>query len=118
MSKERYNEIIDITYQEYNELFNSYYPPFSAPYPKRLTKEEFIDEIKRGDELTKEYLLDISIEDRGLSTEERNQWFQINLNGNNPLMKSDWKDFELDQQNIPKRVITLTYKNEKIKIYE
>jgi hypothetical protein len=31
----------------------------------------------------------LKIEERELSTDERNKWFQINLNGNNPLMKSD-----------------------------
>jgi len=46
---------------------------------------------------------------RELTTDERNQWFQIHLNGNNPLMKSDWKDYELDQQNIPKRAISLMW---------
>jgi thymidylate synthase len=40
---------------------------------------------------------------RELTTAERNEWFQINLNGNNQRMKSDWKDFELDQQNVPTR---------------
>jgi len=40
---------------------------------------------------------------REMTTEERNEWFKINLNGNNLLMKSDWKDYELDQQNIPRR---------------
>jgi len=33
-------------------------------------------------------------------------------------MKYDWKDYELDQQNIPKRAISLTYNNETIKVYE
>ena len=46
---------------------------------------------------------------RELSVQERNEWFQINRNGNNPTMKSDWKDFELDQQNIPKRAISLMW---------
>jgi thymidylate synthase len=46
---------------------------------------------------------------RELSEDERNEWFQINRNGNNPTMKSDWKDFELDQQNIPKRYISLMW---------
>ena len=46
---------------------------------------------------------------RELSTNERNEWFQIHRNGNNPLMKSDWKDFELDQQDIPKRAISLMW---------
>jgi len=53
-----------------------------------------------------------------LSTQERNEWYQIHRNGNNPLMKSDWKFFELDQQNIPTKLITLTYQNEKIESYE
>jgi thymidylate synthase len=44
-----------------------------------------------------------------MSVQERNEWFQINRNGNNPTMKSDWKDFELDQQNIPKRYISLMW---------
>ena len=39
----------------------------------------------------------VKIEERELSTQERNEWFQIHLNGNNPFMTSDWKDFELDQ---------------------
>lgn len=46
---------------------------------------------------------------REMSTKERNDWFQIHRNGNNPLMKSDWKDYELDQQNIPKRAISLMW---------
>jgi thymidylate synthase len=46
---------------------------------------------------------------RELSVQERNEWFQIHRNGNNPTMKSDWKDFELDQQNIPKRAISLMW---------
>ena len=60
----------------------------------------------------------LKIEERELSLEERNEWFQIHLNGNNPFMKSDWKDFELDQQNIPTKLITITYKNETIESYE
>ena len=46
---------------------------------------------------------------RELSLEERNKWFQIHRNGNNPTMKSDWKDYELDQQNIPTRAISLMW---------
>jgi hypothetical protein len=59
----------------------------------------------------------LKIEERELSTDERNKWFQINLNGNNPLMKSDWKDYELDQQNIPSKRITITYNDKAIESY-
>ena len=53
---------------------------------------------------------------RELTTDERNQWFQIHLNGNNPLMKSDWKDYELDQQNIPKRAISLMWNQRSVDV--
>jgi thymidylate synthase len=54
---------------------------------------------------------------RELSLEERNQWFQIHRNGNNPTMKSDWKDFELDQQNIPKRAISLMWNQRSVDVF-
>jgi hypothetical protein len=82
----------------------------------RLTQEEFINKIKTDDEFAKKW--GVTVEVRELSMEERNEWFQINRNGNNPLMKSDWKDFELDQQNIPTKAIYLTYNNQTEVIYE
>ena len=88
-----------------------------SPHPTRhLTQEEFINKCKTDPEFSEKWGL--QIEERELNTQERNEWFQIHLNGNNPFMKSDWKDFELDQQNIPTKLITLTYNNEKIKSYE
>jgi hypothetical protein len=83
---------------------------------KLLSKEEFIDKCKTNKEFSEKWGL--KIEERELSTQERNEWFQIHLNGNNPFMKSDWKDFELDQQNIPTKQITLEYNNEKTYYYE
>ena len=82
----------------------------------RLTQEEFINKIKTDDEFAKKW--GVTVEVRELSMEERNEWFQINRNGNNPLMKSDWKDFELDQQKIPTKSISLTYNNKTEVIYE
>ena len=81
-----------------------------------LLKEEFINKCKIDPEFSETWGL--KIEERELSAQERNEWFQIHLNGNNPFMKSDWKDFELDQQNIPTKLITLTYNNETIESYE
>ena len=42
-------------YKNYDKLFDSYHPPFSGPYPKRLTKEEFIKEIKTNKSFEEEY---------------------------------------------------------------
>ena len=81
-----------------------------------LSQEEFINKCKTDPEFSEKWGL--KIEERELNTDERNKWFQINLNGNNPLMKSDWKDYELDQQNIPTKQITLEYNNEKTYYYE
>ena len=80
------------------------------------TIQEFIKKIKTDSEFSEKWGL--KIEGRELSLEERNEWFQIHLNGNNPFMKSDWKDFELDQQNIPTKLITIKYNNETIESYE
>jgi len=84
--------------------------------PGGYNKKEFINKCKTNPEFSETWGL--KIEERELNTQERNEWFQVHLNGNNPLMKSDWKDFELDQQNIPTKVITITYNNETIESYE
>ena len=79
-------------------------------------QEEFINKCKTDSEFSEK--CGLRIEERELSIQERNEWFQIHLNGNNPFMKSDWKDYELDQQNIPTKLITITYNNETIEVYE
>lgn len=42
-------------YKQYNEDFDSKYPPFSAPYPRRLTLEEFENKILSDDDFNKRY---------------------------------------------------------------
>ena len=133
MSKE---QIIDETYNNYEKITND----FQLENPiddfiiktlrgemikietedgddyRILTQEEFINKCKTDSEFSEKWGL--RIEERELSIQERNEWFQIHLNGNNPFMKSDWKDYELDQQNIPTKLITITYNNETIEVYE
>ena len=115
MSKERYNQIIDEGYKNYFLIKSMEKGPFGIS-GLILPKEEFINNCKTNPEFSEKW--GIKIEEKELSTQERNEWFQIHLNGNNPFMKSDWKDFELDQQNIPTKLITLTHNNEKIESYE
>ena len=128
MSNEKYNQIIDDVYKNYLKVEGKKFHERTEELRKWATvegpfgpggllkKEEFINKIKTDDEFTKKWGL--KIDERELSLEERNKWFQINLNGNNPFMKSDWKDYELDQQNIPDKLITITYNNETIEVYE
>ena len=121
MNKE---QIIDEAYENYLENCldikwmkeNFFYDGSSNHHVYRIIKESFIRKCKTDKEFSE--TCGLKIEERELNTQERNEWFQIHLNGNNPFMKSDWKDFELDQQNIPTKLITITYNNETIESYE
>ena len=122
--KNRYNEIIDEVYDKYDELFDSYYPAFSAPYPKRLTKEELVQEIKNGGSVLKEFQLDVKITERELSFEER-QNYGVDILGYESLL--DYGHSQNDDDiilellniwNVPTKVITLDYKNEIVEYYE
>ena len=109
---------IDLPENLYNKLIDDLNKDAMFPIdnPNRmLTQEEFINKCKTDKEFSDKWGL--KIEERELNTDERNKWFQINLNGNNPLMKSDWKDYELDQQNVPTKLITITYNNKSIESY-
>ena len=115
--KNRFNEIIDMVYNKYDKLFDSYYPPFSAPYPKRLTKEELVEEIKNGGKVIQEYELGVKIEERVLSFKERKE-----------ILRQEHPLYFMEQQlggedifirnNIPTKEITITYNNETISYYE
>jgi hypothetical protein len=113
MSKEQ-QELLDEAYENYKnktEIMMGH-----GFHGTLLSKEEFIDKCKTDTEFSERWGL--KIEEQELNTDERNKWFQINLNGNNPLMKSDWKDYELDQQNIPSKLITISYNDKTIESYE
>ena len=114
MNNEKHNQIIDEVWSNYRTAFVESYVHHELD--ECLSLEEFIEEIKTDSDFSEKW--GIQIEERVLSTQERNEWYQIHRNGNNPLMKSDWKFFELDQQNIPTKLITLKYKKEKIESYE
>jgi hypothetical protein len=110
---------LDLPENLYNKLIDDLNKDAMFPIdnPNRmLSKEQFINKCKTDPEFSEKWGL--KIEERELNTQERNEWFQVHLNGNNPFMKSDWKDFELDQQNIPTKQITLEYNNEKTYYYE
>ena len=122
--KNRYNEIIDEVYDKYDELFDSYYPAFSAPYPKRLTKEELVQEIKNGGSVLKEFQLDVKITERELSFKER-QNYGIDILGYESLL--DYGHSQNDDDiilellniwNVPTKIITLDYNGEIVEYYE
>jgi hypothetical protein len=73
-------------------------------------KETFVNEIKCVKEFSEKWGL--KIEERELSLEER-CGIQINRNDYQSYYTKD----ELDKNNIPTKLITVNYKNEKIEVY-
>ena len=137
MNNEKYNQIIDEVYNSYlkhtiigvntgldldrvkgylnNCLveYDGYYEHFtntSFQYGYRPhTKEEFINKCKTDSEFSKKWGL--KIEERELSYEEKRKKYKIS----DRIYPDDkW----MEKNNIPTKLITITYKNEKIEIYE
>jgi hypothetical protein len=142
MSSERYNQVVDEVYENYlKECENlsskvllsdmqAFYKgsitlgpqdsrKIASPYPI----EEFINKCKTNPEFSEKWGL--NIEDRELSLDERHQIHTDNvskLNDRPMYVIYDGPESErvnfYDEENIPKKLITLTYNNEIIESYE
>ena len=127
MSKEKMEQIIDEVYEKYAD---SHFIPPSNPKGKLLSdqlfrvipmehsKESFINKCKIDSKFSKKWGL--KIKERELSLEER-----VKLYGVEKINTTDagyyehsFAQFEVDEANIPTKVLTLTYQNEKIESYE
>ena len=134
MSKERYNQIVDEVYGKYADSHwsspeNPGGPLLSGKLwsvkPMEHSKESFIRECKTNIKFSEKWGL--KIEERELSLEERVDYFnskmikegirtQIGMVG---VDESYWrKALEETNHDIPTRVITVTYKGEKLEFYE
>lgn len=103
-----YDRIIDEVYEKY------YQENKHVRYLTFLLREEFINKIKKDKEFSEKWGL--NIEERELSDEERVKLYEQKTNTDTsffPVLREN-----LDVQNIPTKLITITYKNEKIEIYE
>ena len=95
--------------------------PIYHATPRLLSQEEFINKCKTNPEFSNKWGL--KIEERELSLEERKQIVK-----NKYFIEFYWKIvdehnnentiWEMNKRNIPTRLITLTYNNEKIESYE
>ena len=110
MNKEKYNQIID-------EIYNKYTTKYMG-YDDVPSKELFLFEIKNNPEFSEKWGL--KIEERELSLNER-----VKLYGVEKINTTDagyyehsYAQSEVDEANIPTKLITLTYNNEKIETYE
>ena len=128
MSNERYNQIIDEVYENYCNQYwglysrdriehgSSYYNHETNEYEfETYSKEEFIDYIKTNNKFSEKWGL--KIEERELSLEER----QGILERVSPMYYMDQQFGGEDiftRNNIPTKLITLTYNSETIESYE
>jgi hypothetical protein len=106
MSKERFYQIID-------EVYNKYLTKYVG-YDDVPSKELFLFEIKNNTEFSEKWGL--KIEERELSENERYKIFDER--GYEFRMNNWSKEEQYDKANIPTKLITLEYNQEKIYIYE
>ena len=127
MNKQRYNRIIDDAYKNFKNNF-----PMKKSNPPKdyinskgqlLTKEEFIDKCKTDNEFSEKWGL--KIEERELILKERVDIFNLKMIKEGirtqiatvDVNEEYWRS-NLNEIDIPTKLITVTYNNETIEIYE
>jgi hypothetical protein len=108
MNKEKYNQIIKEAYEKYHQENKK------VMYLTFLLEEEFIRKIKTDNEFSENWGL--KIEERELSTQERKKLCDVDLE--TECRNNAEIELYLELQNIPTKLITLTYQNETIECYE
>ena len=114
MNKEKYKQITGDAYKAYVKYWepNIEYIDGKAI----LTQEEFINKCKTDPEFSEN--CGLKIEERGLFLEERKRIYEMEYTNDIEVENDHWLESKLKTRNIPTKQITLTYNNEKIKIYE
>ena len=125
MNKERYSQIIDEAYGNYKkyieiqrdiqkeevERLRSQGKWVKVGRINLLSIEEFINKCKTDLEFSERWGL--KIEERELSLEERRKLANYESEFVSPMTVESW-----DRNNIPTKLITVTYKDEKTEVYE
>jgi hypothetical protein len=137
MSKERYNQIVDEVYKNYlNETMFSSDPTWLEPIPvmdmktgeksmgaRQYHKEAFLNKCKTNKEFSERWGL--KIEERELEQRERvkllqKAWKNNGISPEHEEVSTMWIEYKnlMEKYNIPIKLITVTYNNETIEIYE
>ena len=113
MNKE---QIIDEAYVNYGQkiISEDLWMLVAIGWPS--TKEEFINKCKTDNEFSEKWGL--KIEERELSLDERNEIRDIQYFKNNLHQALKGSDTKIDWENIPTKLITITYKDTIIESYE
>ena len=125
MSKERYNQIIDMAYDNYRAKVKL------SQIPTDLTKEEFVELCKN--DITFSVYRGLKLEERELIWEERRDLLTPEQYDGTALNKYGHKDcgfgdispftdkvihYWMNLHNIPTKLITITYNDKTIESYE
>jgi hypothetical protein len=125
MSKEKYNQIVDEVFKKYAD---SHWTPPENPdgpllggqlwslKPMQHSKETFINGCKTDKEFSERWGL--KIEEQELSHDERIILMNKKLGVTDTLPQYYNTDDEMDKNNVPTKVITVTYNNETIEFHE
>jgi hypothetical protein len=129
MNNEKYNQIIDEVHRNYSmsciketkkqerEMKEKGGWNTLCLEPYFESKEKFIGLIKTDPEFSERWGL--KIEERELSLEERGQWCEDFLDWDLIVPNLDHDHIREDvEENAPTKLITITYKDETIEIYE
>jgi hypothetical protein len=124
-NKERYKQIIDEVFKKYAD---SHWTPPENPdgpllsgklwslKPMQHSKETFINECKTDKEFSERWGL--KVEEQELSHDERIILMNKKLGVTDTLPQYYNTDDEMDKNNVPTKVITVTYNNETIEFHE
>ena len=115
MNNEKYNQIIDDCYANYVRNFSKYVDslPQNGEVEFIINRDKFINKIKTDKEFSEKWGL--SIEERELSVKERIEMIQpFGMDALIPDVREKW----MKENNIPTKLITITYNNETVEVYE
>lgn len=112
MNNEKMNQMIDEVYKSYR-LKRNFQINQGVDI---LSQEEFITKCKTDVEFSERWGL--KIEERELSEDERNEIRDMQYLRNNLHKALKGSDTKIDWENIPTKLITITYNNETIESYE
>jgi hypothetical protein len=124
MNKERYSHIIDEVFKKYADSHwtlpeNPDGPLLSGKLwslkPMQHSKETFINECKTDKEFSERWGL--KIEEQELRHDERIILMNKKLGVTDTLPQYYNTDDEMDKNNVPTKLITVTYNNETIEVY-
>ena len=122
ITKGIYYKFIDNAYKNYGDSHTTFLNGFAMVKPMVHSKETFINECKSNEKFAKKW--GVKITERELSFEERKK-YGIDILGYESLLDYGHSQNDddiilelLNEWNIPTKIITLQYKEEKVSYYE